>query len=197
MSPDIAAYHDSHGGVDSPRGFPVSPELSAAESPYGTTGHLQRFEGRENYHEDILAKWSDSEGPGNATVYASEAHGIHTVGWGNGHRYEHMGATSSWLGFPKTDETDPGASKDETYRTVQEFEGGAIFFRVNYGSITVAHPVMEYISRRNLLGRLGFPMGKEKDLSPAAEGKIQFFEHGVVTVRNERVEVWMRLGDDD
>lgn len=197
MSPDIAAYHDSCGGVNSPRGFPVSPELPAAKSPYGTTGRCQRFEGREDYEDDILEMWSDVEGPGNATVYASDAYGIYTVGFGNGVLYERMGSTTSWLGFPVTDEIDPRTSKGQTYRTIQEFEGGAIFFRVNYGSITVAKPVMEYVSQRDLLARLGFPMGKEKDFGPAAEGEIQFFEHGLVTVHNSQVEAWMRLEGND
>src|ERR1700676_2719331 len=73
----IAEYHESHGGVTSQRGFPVSPELEAAESPYGTLGHLQRFEGAWAYPEDILKCWSDQEGPGGATIYTSEAHGTY------------------------------------------------------------------------------------------------------------------------
>jgi Trypsin-like peptidase domain/LGFP repeat len=195
LSSVMAAYHDSRGGVVSSRGFPVSPELTAAESSYGTAGCFQRFEGRKDYPEDILKHWSREEGPGNATIYTSEAYGTYTVGWGNGVLYERLGGTGSWLGFPKSDEIDPRASKKETYRTVQEFEGGVIFFRVNYGSITVARAIVDYISEHDLVERLGFPIGPEKQVGSSGDDKIQFFEDGVVTVQKSLISAWMRPGE--
>ena len=192
----IADYHDSHGGVTSPRGFPVSPQLEAKESPYGTTGYLQRFEGTWDYPGDIVDHWLDGEGPGGATIYSSEAHGIYCVGWGNGLLYERLGGTGSWLGFPKSDETDARTSKDEPWCTAQEFEGGTIFFKAKCGSVTVSRAIMESLSQHDgLRQRLGFPVKEERPLASGDDERVQFFEHGVVTVRNGMIEAWLRAED--
>lgn len=189
----VADYHESHRGVTSPRGFPVSPELAAADSPYGTTGRLQRFEGIWDYPTDILDHWSDVEGPGGATIYTSEAHGVYCVGWGNGILYERLGGTGSWLGFPKSDETDARASKDDPWCTVQEFEGGTIFYKAKSGSVPVPRATMEYLSQHEgLLQRLGLPVKGESSLTPGDDEHVQFFEHGVVTIRKGVFETWLR-----
>ena len=90
----IAEYHESRGGVVSPRGFPVGPQLDS-ESLYGTTGHSQRFEGVKAYPEDLLKRWSDLEVPSGSTVYTSEAHGTYCMRWGNGVYYERLEGTYS------------------------------------------------------------------------------------------------------
>jgi uncharacterized protein with LGFP repeats len=195
MYEPIAEYHESHGGVTSLRGFPVSPELEAAESPYGTTGHFQRFEGAWAYPEDILKCWSDREGQGGATIYTSEAHGTYCVGWGNGIYYERLYGTSSWLGFPKSDEVDVRTSESESLSTVQEFEGGTIFFKPDYNSVAVKRATMDYVSKNEgMRQRIGFPVKEERSLTPEGDERVQFFEHGVVTVRNGVIEAWLRSG---
>jgi hypothetical protein len=84
----------------------VSSELPAAESRFGTTGRLQRFEAMWDYPEEITAAWPDFAGPAGATVYVSEGRGGHCVGWGNGQLHERLGGTSGWLGYPRSDEAD-------------------------------------------------------------------------------------------
>jgi hypothetical protein len=43
-----------------------------------------------------------------------------------------------------------------------------------------------------LLRQLGFPIAAENSLAPSQAVRLQFFEHGVVTVRNGAVEAWVR-----
>lgn len=192
----VADYLDLHNGVASRRGFPVSPGLPAADSPYGTKGRLQRFEGAWDYPKDILDHWLDVEGPGGATIYTSEAHGVYCVGWGNGILYERLAGTSSWLGFPKSDETDPRASKDEPRCSIQEFEGGAIFYKEKYGSVPVSSSIMDYLSQHDgLRQRLGFPVKEARSLVSGDDEQVLFFEHGIVTIRNGVTEVWVRPDD--
>ncbi len=191
----IADYHQSRHGAASSRGFPVSRALEAAESRYGTTGQYQRFEGTEDYPEDILKHWTDDEGPGGATIYTSDAHGTYCVGWGNGVLYERLGGTGSWLGFPESDETDARTSPDEPWCTIQEFEGGAIFFKAEHGSVTVTSGVMDYLARSGLRQRMGFPVRRDNPLAAEDDEPVQFFEYGVVTIRKGKIEAWLRPDD--
>ena len=193
MTRPVADYLDRHHGVASRRGFPVSPDLQAADFPYGTEGRLQRFEGAFDYPRDILDHWSDLEGPGGATIYTSEGHGVYCVGWGNGVLYERLAGTSSWLGFPKSDETDARASKEEPWCSIQEFEGGAIFYKQMYGSVPVSGSIMDYLSQHDgLRQRLGFPVKKARSLVSTDDELLQFFEHGIVTDRKGVIDVWFR-----
>lgn len=189
----VLAYLDSHHGVTSARGFPVSPEIKAADSPYGTTGRCQRFEGTCDYPKDILDMWSDQEGPGGATIYTSVSYGTHCVGWGNGVLYERLHGTSGELGFPKTDEVDARQSENEPWCTTQEFEGGTIFFKMEYGSVIVSRTIMEWLhEHERVLRRLGFPVKGEGSLTSGDGDRMQFFEHGVVTIRDGAIEAWLR-----
>jgi hypothetical protein len=193
VHPPVSDYRDGHADL----GFPVSPLMKAATpEQYGTEGRFQRFEVWQDYPEDILGNWSDSESPGGATVYTSDAHGTYCVGWGNGVLYELLGGTSSWLGFPTSDETDARESEQESRATIQRFEGGAKFNKAENGSVPVPSAVMKYLSQHDdLIHWLGFPV-KEADLLAQREGEqVQFFEHGVVTVRDGVPEAWVRPDD--
>jgi uncharacterized protein with LGFP repeats len=185
----IAGYHEERGGAASPRGFPVSRVLDAWPSRYGTTGQYQRFEGTEDYPRDILRHWLDGEGPGGATIYTSAEHGTWCVGWGNGVLYERIGGTGSRLGFPTSDETGAGQGGS----TRQEFEGGTIFFKQEHGSVTVPRATMDHLARAGLQQQIGFPVRRENHLAGEDE-PVQFFEHGVVTVRKGTIEAWLRPG---
>jgi hypothetical protein len=169
----VADYLDSHGGVTGPTGFPVSQLIPLAVSPYETTGQLQRFEG--------------------ATIYLSEAYGVYTVGWRNGELYERLGGPAGRLGLPRSDETKANPKVINARCTIQEFEGGSIFRDEEHGPVAVSREVLPYVDKRHgLHGVLGFPVSQEEALGAGGGSRIQFFEHGLVTIRDDIIEVWTR-----
>jgi uncharacterized protein with LGFP repeats len=103
-----------------------------------------------------------------------------------------FGGTKSWLGFPKSDEIDARSSPDESWCTTQEFEGGTIFFKEKHGSVTVTRSVMDYLRDTGLRQRIGFPVKRENVLAGGDDEPVQFFEHGVVTIRKGVIEGWLR-----
>jgi hypothetical protein len=128
---------------------------------------------------------------------------VHCVGWGNGHKYEEIGGPASWLGYPCSGEIEARSSPSQPRCTIQEFEGGAIFYKEEHGSIPVPQATLEFIaSHDGLQERLGFPVRNETPppavsaahLNPAiaTADREQFFEHGVVTVRDGVMEAWLR-----
>lgn len=189
VSAQFAEHHENkHSGVTSSLGFPVSPVLPATESQYGTSGYLQRFEGRWDYGSDIVGKWSKSEKPGGATIYMSAAHGAYCVGWGNGTLYERLGATGSWLGFPTSDEERRTGARGPS---IQTFEGGAIYYTDTHDSVTVPAATLDYLgSHPGLAEQLGVPVRRDPGSRP--EEPVQFFENGVVTIRDGVIEAWVR-----
>jgi hypothetical protein len=187
----LASHLESRGGIAGATGFPVSPVLDAATSPYGTKGWFQRFEGAWDYPKDVLDCWSDQERPGGATIYLSEQHGAHTVQSGNGVLYERLNGTASWLGFPTSDETDEGTRVDDP-RTIQRFEGGAIFYARKYDSVAVRREVIDYLAEQPYSpDRLGFPTQESEPLATGNGNYIQLFERGVVMVRGGRPQAWV------
>jgi len=55
----------------------------------------------------------------------------------------------------------------------------------------VPRATMEYLAQHsNLRPRLGFPVSRPPTSGP--EEPLQFFEHGVVTIRDGKVEVWLK-----
>ena len=159
---------------------------------YNTSGCFQRFEGKWDYSPDILNRWSESESPGGATIYFSRAHGTHCVGWGNGSLYERMGGTGSWLGFPKSDEVKRRLpAKDRPGFTVQEFEHGVIIYSAEHGSVAVPRATMECLDQLGGLKELlGLPLRRSP--TATADEAVQFFENGVVVIRDESPEVYLR-----
>lgn len=175
-------------------GFPVTPVVrAAANEEYGTEGFYQRFEAWEDY-QDILPNWSE---PGGATIYTTDKYGAYCVAWGVGAFYEKLGGTSGFLGFPCSDETGARASEDEPWSVIQEFEGGAIFWKQGYHSVSVSRPIMNHFSQHDSLRqRLGFPVKEAIRIDfDNDDGMIQFFEQGVVTVRGQVIEAWLRPED--
>lgn len=186
-----AEYLKSRGDVTGPVGFPVSPVLEAAKSPFGTTGQFQRFEGLWDYPEDIVGRWSDRERPGGATIYHSPEHGTHIVEQRNGVLYERLNGTASWLGFPNSDESDVGTPADDPRRTIQRFEGGAIFCTLEHSSVPVELKILDYLAEQlSSENRLGFPIRGAEPLASGKDDYIQFFEQGVVTVRDNLIQAW-------
>ena len=193
VSTRVADYLDSNGGVSCRRGFPVSPEREAANSLYGTKGRMQRFAGGRDYPRDILNQWPTVDKPGGATVYTSDAYGTYTVGYGNGKLHERLGGTGSWLGFPISDSADGRTSRDEPRWTIQEFEGGTVFWTEKYRSVAVPRATIEHLSLHDgLREQLGLPIEQEIAIASADDRRMQLFEHGLVTSRNDTIEVWLR-----
>jgi LGFP repeat len=186
-----ASYLKDRGDAAGSTGFPVSPALNAAQSPYGTIGQFQRFEGPWDYPKDIVDPWSACELPGGATIYHSNQHGAYTVERGNGVCYERLNGTGSWLGFPTSDEVDASTWADSPESTVQHFEGGEIFYTKKYHSIAVKREVFNFLTGPNHSSRrLGFPIRELEPLASGPDSYIQFFQHGLVTVRDNQVQVW-------
>jgi len=103
------------------------------------------------------------------------------------------GGTRSWLGFPISDSADSRTSRDEPRWTIQEFEGGTVFWTEKYRSVAVPRATMEYLSQYDgLREQLGRPIEQEIALASADDRRMQLFEHGLVTAHNGTVEVWLR-----
>jgi LGFP repeat len=179
-----------HRGPASGLGFPVSPLMQAGgQSPDAAEGHYQRFEGKWDYPEDILRCWTGRESPRGATIYTSPAHGTYCVGWGNGILYKRLGGTSSWLGFPVSDSRTHHSETGEYH--VQEFEGGVIIWCKAQGSVAVPKATLNYLdSQAGLRDHLGLPLRRPD--GSAADEQVQFFENGVVILRDGTVEAWIR-----
>ena len=187
-----AGYHASRGDMGGGLGFPVSEEIDALASPYGTTGRCQRFEWVEDYPADILERWADRRGPGGATVYGTEAFGIHSVSGGIGRVYERLEGSGSWLGFPKAD-TVAASSSTISSGHAQTFEGGMILWNKKYRAAAVRADIIAKLGNLDgLLGFVGFPVAPESSLVEEPDTRLQWFEHGIVTVRNGTYEVWRR-----
>jgi hypothetical protein len=177
-----------HKGATSPLGFPVSPLMPAGPSPYGAEGQYQRFEGKWDYPEDILRYWTERESPGGATIYTSQAHGTHCVGWGNGILYERLAGTTSWLGFPTSDSSAHRSASGEYH--LQEFEGGVIIWSKAQGSVAVPKATIEHMNQQaGLRDYLGLPL--KRPGKSAGEEPFQFFENGVITRRDGATEAWI------
>lgn len=89
-----------------PLGMPITEELAAAQSPFGTTGRYQEFESGQIY-------WHATGPRQNSTYYVQ--HGI-------GARYKTYGGSGSALGFPISNEY----ISNGTPRS--DFEGGYIYW---------------------------------------------------------------------
>lgn len=163
-------YLDAHGGAD--QFYPLTENAAAATSPspYRTHGWLQRFRGSGN--------------KSNETVYdAGTAYGV------SGEIesfYDRLGGTSSWLGYPISDATLLGS------HFTQDFEGGTVFTGISAaGVVAVPAVTMRLIQHESIRERLGFPVAAEEPAGSGAD-RWQFFENGVVTFRNGKLDVWVR-----
>lgn len=141
-------------------GFPLTDELSAAQSPQRTEGVYQRFEGAgEDYAEDVPRVPDIHFG---ATVYWSKGSGAHATWGAIGEYYERAHGTGGELGFPITDVQNAAPSPSKTEGKYQEFEGGTIYWCSSAGAHPVRGEIREaYHQQSRTLGRLGFPITDE------------------------------------
>lgn len=163
---EVARCADKLGGT----WHPVSDEVEADPSLVsGLPGLMQRFE--------------DDSGT-EMVAYTFERTGTHPVAGGILEHYEDLGGPGSWLGFPL------GAWQARElrgkWRWHQAFEGGSIYHRDGHSPVPVASATVELIGNR-----IGWPVSEEQ---PAGSGtdRIQYFEDGVVTLRDGQREFWLR-----
>lgn len=190
----VESYFDSRGATGGRLGFPLSAELEGAVSPQGTRGVYQRFERTWEYPPDVLTGWGEGE-RGGATIYWSEEYGAHATGGGIGVRYEREGGPGGFLGYPTSDSVRVASTDGEAQRSYQEFEGGTVYWTSSTDTVTVAGPVVDLLRLdRSVEQSLGFPTTAEASGGFAQQGRVQFFEHGVVTIKDGIAEAWSRPG---
>ncbi len=154
-------FHEMHtdmGGVKRGLGFPLTYELPAESSPQGTTGVYQHFEG--------------------GSLYYSDKYGAYSIQSRIGRCYEHLGATSSLLGFPTSESKFKGIG-----RSYQCFEGGLICCPLFFHAYAVYGDIGElYQQLGGVDGQLGFPQadGKSVKSSQGTSGAFQSFENGEI-----------------
>ena len=74
---------------------------------------------------------------------------------------------------------------------IQEFEGGVIIYSPKHGSVAVSRATIEYLDQHaGLRERLGLPLRRPR--TSAADELVQFFENGVVTIRDGTPEAYLR-----
>jgi len=100
--------------------------------------------------------------------------------------YCRLGAEASWLGFP----IKP-AQRSSVYRA-QYFEKGAVYWKSGTDPIAVPKATVDFMLRVNRRGRLGNPVSEEQPVGADGSGRIQFFENGVITLRNGERQIWLR-----
>lgn len=153
---------------------PVSPEADSI-SYYGTPGRTQRFKVSLEIGEldhMVTAAYSIET---RAIVVAPEI-------WGY---YIDLGAEKSWLGFPAK-HAQAGYC---TNSMMQQFEGGIIFWSSGSSPAAVHKVTMRAITEYRMT--LGLPVSDQQSVGKDF-GTAQYFENGIVTVRDGKCEVWVR-----
>ncbi|MEU1985229.1 alpha/beta hydrolase-fold protein [Nocardia sp. NPDC019395] len=155
----ILAEWGGQGFEGGPARYPVGPEVKTPNRD----GAVQSFEG----------------GP----FYFSPATGAHRVEGLILGKYSELGFENSWLGFPAAPELP---LKD--FGRFSRFEGGNIYWSPLSGAWAVRNgPIMDAWRDAGFEnGRLGFPISDEFAIPG---GSQQNFQHGFVTVRDNRAEV--------
>lgn len=154
--------------------LPLSDEHETADSPYGTCRHVQEF----------LVNRTASEAGQRTAVYRSGEHLV-MVDPGMWSCYSEQG---SWLGFP----AGPATIWESGMR-IQSFEGGAIYWRNITGPLSIDKSTLEFIDLdREMRGKIGYPVSEQQVIGENDSGRIQFFDNGIITVRDGRHEIWMR-----
>jgi uncharacterized protein with LGFP repeats len=162
--------------VPSPGWRPVSKE-SQVISSFGTRGIVQclEFHGTGRTHE--------------SAVYSIEKYRTVTVAFEVWPYYNEIGAEKSWLGFPVREAKFEPLPNSR----IQEFEGGEIYQRLGREPIAVSGEVASLVRRTSRDGLvLGCPVTAELPVGEDGSGRIQYFERGVVTLRNGKREIWRR-----
>lgn len=117
----IGHRYDQLDGCRSHLGFPVSGEITAVTSRWGSTGRCQRFEGHGNLSSDGTCEFG-------ASIYlrADDKATFATSG-AVGKQYELLDGTAGSLGFPTSGAAKIASGHGTWGGQLQLFEGGAIY----------------------------------------------------------------------
>lgn len=167
---EVKDYLEGIGGLV--RWFPLSPESIGKASPSRSAYRMQHFK----------------DGKGNRlTVYVSEERGIHGVRGGIKAYCDGNKAAASRLGLP----IDEALEVPRGW--VQRFEFGTIFDRTGREAFAVPIAIInQYGEDGNISTQLRWPTSDEETFGENNDRRIQFFERGVITVRDGKREIWLR-----
>lgn len=147
------------------RWVPISAESDVHPQ---VTGRMQRFRG---------------PGHGEIAVHSTEAIGMQWVSGRTLALYEKLGGPGSWLGFPTATQVNIRSGR------VQRFEHGSIYLGPDSEAVAVAVPAETV----ELVGDvLGWPVSQEKSVGGSDDEAIQYFENGVVVLRDGKREILVR-----
>jgi hypothetical protein len=157
---------------------PFSKETRTTSSS-GLTGGVQDFEGLD---------WETFK----AVAYSPEGLDVVLVSGDILTYYSGLGGQKSWLGFP-TSSMDLVSKR----AFVQRFEAGAIYLIAGVGPISVSDAFAKLVPDGCAPHEvLGFPTSQEQPIGANDSGRIQFFENGVITLRDGNGEMWVRPHSD-
>jgi hypothetical protein len=146
-------------------GVPIEDEIEVT-SPYGTTGFLQRFSLKPPHLgvQEVLACSSD--------------YGAFSLSGSMLRHYQAMGGPGSWMGFPVAER------ERVRYRpSLQKYEGGILYFSDEDHCYVVQGATLDLIGEPDGGTILGWPVSEEEPIGTETD-RIQFFERGVVTLRD-------------
>ena len=141
---------------------PISAEEVIPPYP---TARVQRFRGDPSME---------------SAVYSSDQTGVHRVPGRTLALYEALGGPVSWLGLPTSEKGSQGT-------WYQDFEHGTIYVGVRYEPAAIPAETFKLFGNR-----LGYPMSQEEAVGDIGDRTIQYFEKGIVTLRNGKREFWPR-----
>jgi uncharacterized protein with LGFP repeats len=166
-------------------GMPIGDQHIAAQSPRGTTGVFQRFQGK---YGPAAVDAVD------ASIYASTSRGTWSVSGLIFRYYQRSGETGGPLGFPtasvRTSWPHPTIIEFE-----QHFESGAILEGIESASdvVGVVGKVYElWCAHRD---ELGLPKSDERMLEDGPD-LVQFFQRGVISVVDGTAKLWLLPAGD-
>ena len=154
-------------------GLPLEDPRPAVTSSFGTEGTLQSF--------------------ARGVTYTSAPFGTVIMRGLISTYFDSQGGLGGVFGLPKSDlqSTRPARASG----IVQHFEGGLIFSRHEHGAIGVIGPIAAALGVvPKLPDQLGLPTGSERRIGFGPD-VIQFFDGGIMTVVNGKVERWIRPTD--
>jgi LGFP repeat-containing protein len=158
--------------------FPLSEEYDTADSLYDTSGRVQQF----------LVNRTASETGQRTAVYYSGDHPVMVDPEMWNYYSNDLDGEDSWLGFP----TKPVRISRSGMR-IQSFEGGVIYWRNEIGPVAVTNSTLDFIEHdREVRGKIGYPVSGQQVIGENYSGRIQFFDNGVITVRDGKHEIWIR-----
>jgi hypothetical protein len=157
---------------------PLSKEAPATSS-HGTPGSVQDFE---------CLDWETFK----AVAYSPEGHDVVFVVGEILRYYAELGGEQSWLGFPVS-----AVTWISERASVQSFEGGIVYLISGISPIAVSDTFAKSIPDSCLPHELlGIPVSEEQSIGPNGSGRIQFFENGVITLRDKHSDMWLRPQSD-